>query len=96
MRMLCFGGDVPYIIALKSILTGFLKRSPTASDYIQSDPGYGLITSSLWIVVILPMRLPKEINSLRIVSTVTILFVGFLLPSLLIMCSGGFSTAHVG
>ncbi|GET89714.1 amino acid transporter, putative [Leishmania tarentolae] len=77
MWVLCFGGDVSYIIALKSILTGFLKNSPTASDYIKSDPGYRLITSILWIVVILPMCLPKEINSLRIVSTVAILFVCF-------------------
>ncbi|CAC9499060.1 amino acid transporter [Leishmania donovani] len=77
MWVLCFGGDVSYIIALKSILTGFLKNSPTASEYIKSEPGYRLITSMLWIVVILPMCLPKEINSLRIVSTVAILFVVF-------------------
>ncbi|CBZ29089.1 putative amino acid transporter [Leishmania mexicana MHOM/GT/2001/U1103] len=31
----------------------------------------------LWVAVILPMCLPKEINSLRIVSTVAILFVVF-------------------
>ncbi|KAG5475557.1 hypothetical protein LSCM4_04139 [Leishmania orientalis] len=77
MWVLCFGGDVSYIIALKSILTGFLKNSPTASDFIKSESGYRLITSMLWIIVILPMCLLKEINSLRIVSTVAILFVVF-------------------
>nr|CAJ2477680.1 unnamed protein product [Leishmania braziliensis] len=77
MWVLCFGGDVSYIIALKSILTGFLKNSPAASDYIKSEPGYRLITSMLWIAVILPMCVLKEINSLRIVSTVSILFVVF-------------------
>ncbi|KAG5471263.1 hypothetical protein LSCM1_03410 [Leishmania martiniquensis] len=77
MWVLCFGGDVSYIIALKSILTGFLTNSPTASGYIKSESGYRLITSMLWIIVILPMCLLKEINSLRIVSTVAILFVVF-------------------
>ncbi|KAG5501416.1 hypothetical protein JKF63_03229 [Porcisia hertigi] len=77
MWVLCFGGDVSYIIALKSILTGFLSNSPTVSDYIQSDSGYRLVTSALWMLVILPMCLLKEINSLRIISTVAILFVVF-------------------
>ncbi|KAK7195157.1 amino acid transporter [Novymonas esmeraldas] len=75
--VLGFGGGVSYTIALKSILTGFLKNSPTASNYIKSESGARLITSVLWIVVILPMCLPKEINSLRILSTIAILFVVF-------------------
>lgn len=77
MWVLCFGGDVSYVIALKSILTGFLSNSPTASSYVKSEAGYRMITSMLWLIVILPMCMLKEINSLRIFSTVAILFVLF-------------------
>ncbi|KAK7199234.1 amino acid transporter [Novymonas esmeraldas] len=75
--VLCFGGKISYMIALKSILTGFLRNSPTASDYIKSESGCRLITSMVWIIVILPMCSLKEINSLRIFSTAAILCVVF-------------------
>ncbi|KPI90332.1 putative amino acid permease [Leptomonas seymouri] len=77
MWVLCFGGDVSYIIALKSILSGFLKNSESATGYFKSEAGFRLITSVLWLTVILPMCVLKEINSLRIISTVAILFVVF-------------------
>lgn len=77
MWVLCFGGDVSYIIALKSILTGFLSNSDSATKYLKSEAGARLITSMLWLIVILPLCTLKEINSLRHVSTVAILFVVF-------------------
>ncbi|KAK7199216.1 amino acid transporter [Novymonas esmeraldas] len=77
MWVLCFGGEVSYMIALKSILTGFLKNSPSAPEYVKTESGARLITSMLWIIVILPMCLLKEINSLRIFSTIAVLFVVF-------------------
>ncbi|KPA73964.1 amino acid permease putative (AAT23.2) [Leptomonas pyrrhocoris] len=77
MWVLCFGGDVSYIIALKSILSGFLKNSESATAFLKSEGGFRVVTSMLWLVVILPMCLLKEINSLRIISTVAILFVVF-------------------
>lgn len=77
MWVLCFGGDVSYIIALKSILSGFLSNSESAPKYLHSESGYRLITTVLWVGVILPMCVLKEINSLRYVSTVAILFVVF-------------------
>ena len=77
MWVLCFGGDLSYVIALKSILSGFLKNSETATPYLKSEQGFRLITSMVWLIVILPMCLLKEINSLRLISTVAILFVVF-------------------
>lgn len=77
MWFLCFGGDVSYVISVKAVIQGFISHSPTASGYINTTAGYRLITSIVWLVVILPLCLPKEINSLRIVSTVAILFVVF-------------------
>jgi amino acid permease len=77
MWVLCFGGDISYIIALKSILSGFLKNSDSAGAYLKSENGFRFITTMLWLGVILPMCVQKEINSLRIVSTVAICFVVF-------------------
>lgn len=74
---LCFGGDVSYIISLENVFDAFLSNSKSASDYWKSENGARLVTSITWFVVILPLCLLREINSLRVVSFVAVFFIVF-------------------
>ncbi|CBZ36439.1 amino acid transporter aATP11, putative [Leishmania donovani] len=72
---LSFGAEVSYAISLKDVLTAFLDASETAPAYLQTLSGQRVMTFVLWLVAMLPLCLPKEINSLRYFSCVAICFV---------------------
>lgn len=74
MWFLCFGGDVSYIISLGAVFRAFLTNSPHTSEYFQSSSGVKVVTSIVWLIVILPLCLLREINSLRMVSFVAVFF----------------------
>ncbi|EPY37144.1 amino acid permease, partial [Strigomonas culicis] len=63
--LLSFGAEVSYAISLKNVVTQFLDNGAGVPDYLRTIGGQRLITSILWLVVMLPLCLPKEINSLR-------------------------------
>ncbi|KAL7703637.1 amino acid transporter aATP11 [Lotmaria passim] len=72
---LSFGAEISYTISLKDVLTAFLENSPTAPAYLKKLPGQRVITFVLWCGFMLPLCLPKEINTLRYFSSVAIAFV---------------------
>lgn len=72
--ILCFGGSVAYIIAMSTLLTPVLK-APGAPAYLGTKSGIRLMTSMVWLVLMLPLVIPKQINSLRYVSGVGVLFI---------------------
>eukprot|EP00796_Vickermania_ingenoplastis_P009463 gene9463-6645_t len=84
MWFLCFGGDVSYIISLQAVFRAFLKNSASASDYIKSDSGVKLITSMVWLCIIFPLCLLREINSLRMVSFIAVFFIVFFVVALVV------------
>lgn len=77
MWVLCFGGDVSYVLSLKQVLEAFLRNSESVSPYLKTDNGSRVITSVVWFCVMLPLCLPKEINSLRYFSAIAITLVVF-------------------
>ncbi|RNF26384.1 putative amino acid permease [Trypanosoma conorhini] len=75
MWLLCFGGDVSYVISMLGIIGGFVNNSDSAPEYLKTLSGNRLLTGIVWLFLMLPLCLPKEINSLRIVSTIAVLFI---------------------
>ncbi|ESL11522.1 amino acid permease, partial [Trypanosoma rangeli SC58] len=75
MWLLCFGGDVSYVISMLGIIQGFVNNSVSAPAFLKTLPGNRLLTSIVWLFLMFPLCLPKEINSLRIVSTIAVLFI---------------------
>lgn len=75
MWFLCFGGDVSYIISLEAVFRAFLTNASSTPDYLRSDSGVKLITAMVWLCIILPLCLLREINSLRMVSFVAVFFI---------------------
>ncbi|CBH13911.1 amino acid transporter, putative [Trypanosoma brucei gambiense DAL972] len=74
MIVMCFGGSVAYIIIIGIILKAVLNRDGVP-EYLKSESGNRLMTSMVWLVMILPMCIPKQVNSLRHLSFVGVMFI---------------------
>lgn len=93
MWFLCFGGDVSYIISLQAVFRAFLQNSDSASDYLKSNSGVKLITSLVWLCIIFPLCMLREINSLRMVSFIAVFFIVFFVITL-VASSGKYLAAN--
>ncbi|ESL09479.1 amino acid transporter [Trypanosoma rangeli SC58] len=69
-----FGGCVAFIICVADIFRAIFKNAD-ASGYWRSSSGTRLLTSLVWLVLMLPFVIPRRINSLRYVSTVGVVFI---------------------
>jgi amino acid permease len=74
MWLLCFGGAVGYVIAVGNIFTAIFDH-PTVPKYLQEKAGLRCIVSGVWLLFMLPLVLPKKINSLRYASAAGVCFV---------------------
>lgn len=74
MCVFCMGGGIGYIISIGNILTPVLDQ-PDVPPFLRSKYGNMLITSLLWLVFILPLCLPKRIDSLRHTSMIGCTFI---------------------
>ncbi|EPY21446.1 amino acid permease [Strigomonas culicis] len=84
MMLLSLGAEISYAISLKNVTTQFLTSASNVPAYLTTAPGERLITSALWFVFMLPLCLPKEINSLRYFSFIAILFIIFFVICMII------------
>lgn len=72
---LSFGAEISYIISLRNVMESFLNNSPSTPAFLHNIWGQRLLTCVLWLCFMLPLVLPKEINSLRYLSFVAIIFI---------------------
>ncbi|KPI90329.1 putative amino acid transporter aATP11 [Leptomonas seymouri] len=75
MWFLSFGGEVSYVISLKDVLTAFLENSDNTPEFLLTIWGQRLLTFVVWLCVMLPLCLPKEINTLRYFSFIAVIFI---------------------
>lgn len=75
MWFFCFGTCVAYVIALGDVIIPFLKGQGTG--FWNSEWGIHVVTTVIWFCLMLPLSLPKEINSLRYFSLVAVSLIGF-------------------
>ncbi|CAD2214008.1 amino acid transporter aATP11 [Angomonas deanei] len=74
MLILCFGGSISYIIAMSTLLKPILGH-PGSPAYLKTKSGNQLITSMIWLALMFPLVMPKQINALRYVSGLGVLFI---------------------
>ncbi|KEG11555.1 amino acid permease [Trypanosoma grayi] len=82
--LLSFGAEVSYIISMGDIVEAFTLNATGAPDFLKSLSGRRLLTSMVWLVSMLPLCLPKEINSLRHLSIIAVLFIVFFVICMII------------
>ncbi|XP_050340208.1 probable sodium-coupled neutral amino acid transporter 6 [Bactrocera neohumeralis] len=71
----CFGTAVAYISAVTSLLLPILEHAPHTPEYLKTDSGQKLLTSMVWLGLMLPVVIPKRVNSVRYVSAIGVSFV---------------------
>ncbi|KEG11027.1 amino acid transporter [Trypanosoma grayi] len=70
-----FGATIAYVISVGDILEPILKNVDGTPEFLTTHAGRRVLTTVVWFIVMLPLVLPKRVNSLRYVSAVAIIFV---------------------
>ncbi|CBZ29090.1 putative amino acid transporter aATP11 [Leishmania mexicana MHOM/GT/2001/U1103] len=84
MWFLSFGGEVSYVISVKDVLTAFLEDADSTPAFLLNIWGQRLLTFVVWLVAMLPLCLPKEINTLRYFSCVAIVFIVYFVIAMVV------------
>lgn len=69
MWMFCFGSCVSYVISTGDLLSR-ATDDPSVNSFVRSTWGNRVLVIMIWCCVMLPLSIPKEINSLRYFSIV--------------------------
>ncbi|CBZ28162.1 putative amino acid permease [Leishmania mexicana MHOM/GT/2001/U1103] len=84
MWFLSFGAEVSYVISVKDVLTAFLEDADSTPAFLLNIWGQRLLTFVVWFVAMLPLCLPKEINTLRYFSCVAIVFIVYFVIAMVV------------
>ncbi|CCW72343.1 unnamed protein product [Phytomonas sp. Hart1] len=76
--LICFSGSVMYIITVRELLRSVLNR-PSSSTWLRSSSGVDFMTTMVWLFIMVPLSIPKLINSLRYISLISVLMVIYLM-----------------
>lgn len=71
----CFGTAIGYITAVSGLIYPIIANAPNAPQYLKTDSGNRLLTSAIWLVFMVPVVIPKRVNSIRYVSAVGVTMV---------------------
>lgn len=74
MFVKCFGACIAYVICVSDLWSAFLKDE-RVEGYYRTLSFRRVLTSITFIVLMLPLSLPKHINSLRFVSLIGVSFI---------------------
>ncbi|XQJ28128.1 amino acid transporter, putative [Leishmania guyanensis] len=69
MWMFCFGSCVSYVISTGNLLSR-ATDDPSVNSFVRSPWGNRLLVAMIWACVMLPLSIPKTINSLRYFSII--------------------------
>lgn len=73
----CFGACVAYVVTIGDLVTPLLESVEGCPPFLLSYWGIRLLQIGLWAVFFFPLMLPREINSVRYISTAGVGFVLF-------------------
>ncbi|KAH9581981.1 Amino acid transporter [Trypanosoma melophagium] len=75
MGVSCFGAAVAYVIATESLITPVMKQSSIVPHFFKTKKGIRIATCGVWFIGMLPLVIPKKVNSLRYFSAIGVGFV---------------------
>ncbi|RNF08874.1 putative amino acid transporter, putative,amino acid permease [Trypanosoma conorhini] len=75
MGLSCFGAAVAYVIAAGTLMTPILRHFSGIPEFLRSDSGIRVMTCAVWLLGMLPLVIPKEVNTLRYFSAIGVAFV---------------------
>ncbi|RHW73297.1 amino acid transporter 10 [Trypanosoma brucei equiperdum] len=84
-----FSACVAYVISVGDILSATLKGT-NAPDFLKQKSGNRLLTIGMWLCFMLPLVIPRHIDSLRYVSTIAVSFMVYLVIAIVVhSCMNG-------
>ncbi|KAK7201931.1 amino acid permease 3 [Novymonas esmeraldas] len=83
----CFGTAVAYISAVGSLITPVLEHAPGTPAYLKTTAGNRCITSLIWLVFMMPVIIPKHVNSIRYVSAFGVMMVLYFVVTIVVHSS---------
>lgn len=89
-----FGAEISYVVSLGDVFGAFLGNS-TVTGFWAEAGGRRVVTFLVWLVIMWPLTLPKEINTLRYFSFVAVILIIFFVISMVIHCfQSNFAGSH--
>lgn len=80
-----FGAEMSYVISLGDVFSAFLVNG-NVNDFWKSLAGRRVVTFLVWLGVMWPLTLPKEINSLRYFSFLAVVLIIFFVIAMVVHC----------
>ncbi|ESL06046.1 amino acid permease [Trypanosoma rangeli SC58] len=82
----CFGACIAYVISVSDLISAF-TTDDSVTGYWRTKSWNRILTSIFFFVFMLPLSLPKRINSLRHVSLFAVVFLVYFVIAVVIHCS---------
>ncbi|RNF01571.1 amino acid permease [Trypanosoma rangeli] len=82
----CFGACIAYVISVSDLISAFLTDD-SVTGYWRTKSWNRILTSIFFLIFMLPLSLPKRINSLRHVSMFAVVFLLYFVITVVIHCS---------
>ncbi|ESL05193.1 amino acid transporter [Trypanosoma rangeli SC58] len=85
-------GCVAYVISVGDIFKNVLKNSQSAPDFLKTTTGNRLLTALVWLCAMMPLVIPKHVDSLRYFSTFAVSFIIYFVVVIVVhSCTHGLS-----
>ncbi|CCW59552.1 unnamed protein product [Phytomonas sp. EM1] len=84
MALSCVGTAIGYISAADSLVNPMLQKSSHTSEYFKTSNGNHLVTTFIWLLLMLPVVIPKRVNSIRYVSSIGVTMVMYFVLTIVI------------
>lgn len=82
-----FGATIAYVISIGDVMAPILEKAPGVPSQFRDVLGRRIVTSLVWFFILIPLVLPKQVNTLRYVSAVAVLFVVYFVLVIVIHAS---------
>ncbi|EPY19061.1 amino acid permease 3 [Strigomonas culicis] len=90
MASSCLGTAIGYLSAAGSVLSPVLQHSPHTSDFFKSTGGKRVALTLLWAAFLVPVVLPKHVNTIRYVSVFGVCMVVYFVVIIVVhSCTNG-------
>eukprot|EP00796_Vickermania_ingenoplastis_P003668 gene3668-2598_t len=71
----CFGACVAYVISVGNLMQTIIENSSNAPEFLRTDWGEKMLQTIFWLLFMLSVVIPRQINTLRYISAAGVGFI---------------------
>lgn len=88
MWLSCVGTAIAYIGATVTLVTPIMEKSDNVSHFWKTTNGINVVVIIIWVVLLLPITVPKRLNTVRYVSVIGVSMVLYFVLCIVIHGAG--------